>query len=60
MEGFDYGNSVVPKGALPKGMSDSQAAHLLAAAITGVKKTCRTSAELREKIHALITMMVRT
>jgi AcrR family transcriptional regulator len=49
-----------PKGALPKGISDSRAAHLLAAAITGVKKTCRTSAELREKIHALIAMMVRT
>ena len=49
-----------PKGALPKGISDSRAAHLLAAAITGVKRTCRTSAELREKIHALIAMMVRT
>jgi len=49
-----------PKGALPKGISASQAAHLLAAAIAGVKKTCQTSAELREKIHALIAMMVRT
>jgi AcrR family transcriptional regulator len=49
-----------PKGALPKGISDSRAAHLLAAAITGVKKTCRTSAELRKKIHTLIAMMVRT
>jgi AcrR family transcriptional regulator len=48
-----------PKGALPKGISDSRAAHLLAAAITGLKKTCRTSAELREKIHTLIAMMVR-
>jgi len=52
--------TLFPKGALPKGISDSKAAHLLAAAITGVKKTCRTSAELREKIHALIAMMVRT
>jgi AcrR family transcriptional regulator len=49
-----------PKGALPKGIPASQAAHLLAAAIAGVKKTCQTSAELREKIHALIAMMVRT
>jgi len=52
--------ALFPKGALPKGISDSRAAHLLAAAITGVKKTCRTSAELREKIHALVAMMVRT
>jgi len=52
--------ALLPKGALPKGIPDSRAAHLLAAAITGVKKTCRTSAELREKIHALIAMMVRT
>lgn len=52
--------ALFPKGALPKGISDSKAAHLIAAAITGVKKTCRTSAELREMIHALIAMMVRT
>jgi len=49
-----------PKGTLPKGISHKHAAHLLAGAIAGVKKTCRNSAELREEIHALIAMMIRT
>ena len=48
-----------PKGTLPKGISHKQAAHLLAGAIAGIKKTCRTSAELREKIHDLIAMTIR-
>jgi len=49
-----------PKGTLPKGISHKRAAHLLAGAIAGIKKTCRTSAELREKIHDLIAMTIRT
>ena len=49
-----------PKGSLPKGISHKRAAHLLAGAIAGIKKTCRTSAELREKIHDLIAMTIRT
>lgn len=49
-----------PKGALPKGISHKNAAHLLAAAIGGIKKTCKSSAELREKIHDLIAMTIRT
>ncbi len=52
--------ALFPEGTLPKGISADSAAHLLAAAIAGVKKTCRTSAELREKIQALIAMMLRT
>jgi AcrR family transcriptional regulator len=48
-----------PKGTLPKGISHKQAAHLFAGAIAGIKKTCRTSAELREKIHDLIAMTIR-
>ena len=49
-----------PKGTLPKGVSQRQAAHLLAGAIGGIKETCANSSELREKIHALISMMIRT
>jgi AcrR family transcriptional regulator len=49
-----------PKGTLPKGVSQRQAAHLLAGAIGGIKGTCANSSELREKIHALIAMMIRT
>jgi AcrR family transcriptional regulator len=49
-----------PKGALPKGASPKYAAHLLAGAIGGLKKTCESSSELREKTDALITMMFRT
>lgn len=48
-----------PKGTLPKGISHKQAAHLLAAAMAGIKKTCSSSAELREKIHDLIAMTIR-
>jgi len=48
-----------PKGTLPKGMSHAHAAHLLAGSIMGIKKTCKTSDELRKEIHALITMMIR-
>jgi AcrR family transcriptional regulator len=49
-----------PKGAVPKGVSHKQAAHLLAGAIGGIKEICANSSELREKIHALISMMIRT
>lgn len=49
-----------PKGTVPKGLSHKQAAHLLAGAIGGIKETCANSSELREKIHALISMMIRT
>lgn len=49
-----------PKGTLPKGVSQRQAAHLLASAIGGIKETCANSSELREKIHVLISMMIRT
>jgi len=48
-----------PKATLPKGISHSHAAHLLAGAIMGIKKTCKTSDELRKEIHALIGMMIR-
>jgi len=48
-----------PKGALAKGISHKRAAHLLAGAIAGIKKTSRNSSELREKIHDLITMVIR-
>lgn len=48
-----------PKGTLPKGISHSHAAHLLAGAIMGIKRTCKTSDELRKEIHALIGMMIR-
>ena len=48
-----------PKGTLPKGISHSHAAHLIAGSIMGIKKTCRTSDELRREIHALIGMMIR-
>lgn len=48
-----------PKGTLPKGISHKQAAHLLAGAISGIKETCETSAELRGKIDALISLIVR-
>jgi hypothetical protein len=48
-----------PKGALPKGVSCSHAAHLLSGAIMGIKKACRTSDELRKEIHALIGMVIR-
>jgi len=48
-----------PKGTLPKGISHAHAAHLLAGSIMGIKKTCKTSDELRKEIHALITMMIR-
>ena len=44
-------------GATTEGLN---AAHLLAAAIGGIKKTCKSSAELREKIHDLIAMIIRT
>jgi hypothetical protein len=30
-----------------------------AGAIMGIKKTCKTSDELRKEIHALIGMMIR-
>lgn len=49
-----------PKGTLPKGISHKNAAHLLAAAIGGIKKTCKSSVELREKIHDLIAIIIRT
>ena len=49
-----------PKGALPKGVSPSEAAHLLAAGIAGVKQSCANSADLRKKTHALIATMLRT
>jgi AcrR family transcriptional regulator len=48
-----------PKVTMPKGISPSHAAHLLAGAIMGIKKTCKTSDELRKEIHALIGMMIR-
>lgn len=48
-----------PKGTLPKGISNKLAAHLLAGAIAGIKKTCSNSAELRDKVHALIAMTIR-
>ena len=51
---------LLPKGTLPKGISHKRAAHLLAGAIAGIKKTCSSSAELREKIHDLIAMTIRT
>lgn len=51
---------LLPKGALPKSIAPRQAAHLLVASIAGVKQTCRNSAELRDKIHALIALVVRT
>lgn len=50
---------LLPKGALSKGVSHSHAARLLAGAIMGIKKNCRTSNELRREIHALIGMMIR-
>jgi AcrR family transcriptional regulator len=49
-----------PKGTLPKGISPDRAAQLLAGAIVGIKKTCGNSSELRENIHALIAMMIRS
>ena len=49
-----------PNGALPAGVTPRQAAHLLAGAIEGVRRTCQSSAELREKMHILIAMMIRT
>ena len=48
-----------PKGTLPKGVSPKQTAHLLAGAIGGIKETCANSSEFREKIHALISLMIR-
>ena len=48
-----------PKGALPEGVSNRQAAHLLAGAIGGVKKSCGSATELRNQIDHLITMMIR-
>jgi hypothetical protein len=49
-----------PKRTMPKGVSHKQAAHLLAGALGGIKGTCANSSELREKIHASISMMIRT
>jgi len=49
-----------PRGTLPKRISHKGAAHPLAGAIAGNKKTCSSSAELREKIHDLIAMTIRT
>ena len=49
-----------PKGTLPKGVSPKQTAHLLAGAIGGIKERCANSSELREKIHALISLMIRS
>lgn len=49
-----------PERALPKGISPTEAAHLLAAGIAGVKQTCRNSGDLRKKTHALIAVMLRT
>ena len=46
-----------PKGTLSKGISQKQAAYLLAGAIAGIKKTCRNLAELRDKIHALLSVL---
>jgi AcrR family transcriptional regulator len=48
-----------PKGTLPRGVSHQQAAHLIAGAIGGIKETCASSAELRENVHTLISMMIR-
>jgi AcrR family transcriptional regulator len=50
---------LLPKGSLPRGISQKQAMHLLAGAIQGIKHTCASSSELRDKIHALIAMMIR-
>ena len=49
-----------PKGRLPKSVSQRQAAHLLAGAIRGIKESCANPSELREKIHSLIAVMMRT
>ena len=48
-----------PKGTLPKGISHKRAAHLLVGAVAGIKKTCTSSVELREKIDDLIAMTIR-
>lgn len=48
-----------PKGTLPKGITNSHGAHLLAGAILGIKNACKTSEELRKEIHALISIMIR-
>lgn len=47
------------KGTLPKGISNSHGAHLLAGSILGIKNACKTSDELRKEIHALIAIMIR-
>jgi len=41
---------LLPKGTLPKGISHSHAAHLRVGAIRGIKKTCRSSKDLRKEI----------
>ena len=48
-----------PRGSLPKGISISHAAHLLAGAMVGIKQRCRRSEELQAEIHALIHMVFR-
>lgn len=48
-----------PRGSLPKGISISHAAHLLAGALLGIKQRCRRSEELQEEIYTLISMMFR-
>lgn len=50
---------LLPKGTLPKGMSHSHAAHLLAGAMTGIRRQCHRSEDLRKEIHALIDMVFR-
>lgn len=48
-----------PRGTLPKGISISRAAHLLAGALLGIKQRCRRPEELQEEIHSLISMAFR-
>lgn len=48
-----------PAGRLPKGISISHAAHLLAGALLGIKQRCRRPEELHDEIQALISMMFR-
>ena len=48
-----------PKGTLPRDISTSLAAHLLAGAMTGIKNRSRRSGELRKDIGALISLVFR-